>query len=358
MAFSAKNRCPSSASSLPRDKDNNNKSKPSGVHPSAQKARTKSKLKLPVVTSPNLETQLQYARNGHTVLRSLLPPETLQILQKQLQKYVESNKLLAYQQKVAVAYNDNQLAASLTTLAECQDYLQRAEIHSLPFLQFFHTWKSIPLVLELAETLAPVAAQLLDCSSIRLYQDAIFYKTSAAGGVTPWHVDARMAPFDTSNMLTFWIPLQNIPIDGSGLIFCSKSHADFALPFWTPYDESGKDSAEASPWNTLEERYKNDLVHYMPLETGDVTVHSGWTLHCANGCQQGEERWALAISLVDAQAPVRAADDDTKRDNEDMWSYREWLHQVYEQPKQKMYQIWHHPLVPVLWPPSKRTKLR
>ena len=44
-----------------------------------------------------------------------------------------------------------------------------------------------------------------------------------------------MMPFDTSNVITFWIPLHSIPsIDdgGTGLLFINKSHSDFSLPYW------------------------------------------------------------------------------------------------------------------------------
>ncbi len=45
-----------------------------------------------------------------------------------------------------------------------------------------------------------------------------------------------MAPFDTNDFLTVWIPLQAVPSaeeGGSGLSFASASHRDFALPFWS-----------------------------------------------------------------------------------------------------------------------------
>jgi ectoine hydroxylase-related dioxygenase (phytanoyl-CoA dioxygenase family) len=41
-----------------------------------------------------------------------------------------------------------------------------------------------------------------------------------------------MAPFDTNNMCTIWVPLRDIPASGSGLVFVSGSHKDLALNFW------------------------------------------------------------------------------------------------------------------------------
>ena len=79
-----------------------------------------------------------------------------------------------------------------------------------------------------------MAQTLLVVPKVRLYQDSLFHKR-AGGGSTPWYSDARMEPFDTSHIITLWIPLQSITRledAGTGLNFVDKSHLDFALPFW------------------------------------------------------------------------------------------------------------------------------
>ena len=243
-----------------------------------------------------------------------------------------------------VASDSPKLAQSCRTIEECQQELENLGIQweSLPFLQFFNTWRNVPSVEALCHSLGETASVLLDVSSVRLYQDAVFSKR-AQDGPTPWHTDARMAPFDTPHMLTIWIPLQDIPKDGTALVFCSKSHSDFALPFWNDFD--------GPEFDRLEERYKGSSTHHMPLALGDATVHSGWTLHCADGNNSlGEDRHALAISFVDADAQVReTALDFTPSsggygDNEDQWSYREWVNDV------KPRTPFRHPLAPIIWP--------
>jgi hypothetical protein len=170
-------------------------------------------------------------------------------------------------------------------------------------------------------------------------------------------------------MITFWIPLQSVK--QSGLIFCSKSHNDFALPYWN--DIVSAENDPMSPWNNLEDRYPpSACCHHMPLAVGDVTVHSGWTLHCADALvpiddntstrkhdmqHEDTDRLALAITFVDALAPVRDPNSlmmlNTKSDKEDLWSYQDWIHDV-------QYNIsrWDHPLVPILWPPVTKNKKR
>ena len=140
-----------------------------------------------------------------------------------------------------------------------------------------------------------------------------------------------MAPFDTSKMITFWIPLQKVPepeFGGTGLLFVDGSPCDFALPYWN--------GIEAMEYDRLENRYCRDddhdgVSHHMPLEVGDVTLHNGWTLHCADAADMmKEDRYAFAITYVDGRAEVREdvlVVDRTdgslvKGDREDVWSFR------------------------------------
>jgi ectoine hydroxylase-related dioxygenase (phytanoyl-CoA dioxygenase family) len=282
-------------------------------------------------------------------LRSFLDPNLIQKVRRDVLAYASTKILDAWRQKVEVASDSPDLAQSCRTIDECQAELQRLDIawDSLPFLQYFNTWRHVESVKSLCYSLGQAASILLDVPSVRLYQDALFSKR-AVDGPTPWHTDARMAPFDTSHMITFWIPLQAIPKNGgTALDFVSKSHSDFALPFWNKFD--GKE------YERLDERYKGRSVHYMPMKVGDVTVHSGWTLHCADGNTDGIDRHALAISFVDAEAEVREQALDFDRsgssgygDNEDHWSYKEWVQQV---PARKKFR---HALVPVVWPSDQR----
>lgn len=294
----------------------------------------------------NLSTQLCYARNGHAVLRNFIEPDVLKDIRKQLKHLMADEELLAWRQKVQVASNSRHLAASCQSVAECQKQLEMLGITSrLPFLQYFNTWRKMSTVKDLAYSLAESAALLLDVPSVRLYQDSVFWKR-LDDGPTPWHADARMAPFDTSHFITFWIPLQDIPRDGTALLFSSKSHSDYALPYWNPIRDS-MDGQVGSEWDRLEHRYSTKPVHYMPMAVSDVTVHSGWTLHCADGTNgKKTDRMALAISYVDAKAELRpdAFDDAGVGDNEDRWSYQDWA------PHVKPRKPFQHDLVPIVWP--------
>eukprot|EP00571_Detonula_confervacea_P001641 CAMPEP_0172329970 /NCGR_PEP_ID=MMETSP1058-20130122/61158_1 /TAXON_ID=83371 /ORGANISM="Detonula confervacea, Strain CCMP 353" /LENGTH=474 /DNA_ID=CAMNT_0013047165 /DNA_START=62 /DNA_END=1483 /DNA_ORIENTATION=+ len=313
-----------------------------------KQSTSKSKPSSPLSSTKeiSLQSQLSYAREGHASLRNLIPSPIIHQIYSDLQAYSHT---------------------SSTHRKKGED--------SAPFLQFYNTWRDLPSVRALAESplLCSAACALMGMRSttssggvaagpstassslprLRLYQDSVFIKRKNKDGITPWHIDGRMMPFDTSNIITFWIPLHSIPAieeGGTGLLFISKSHSDFSLPYWNGRGSDGGGSVdiEDSAYNDLTGRYGIENVgddrivdnnpgvigHHMPLNVGDCTVHNGWTMHCANGNmknmtkknnskkktrnkgddgQQNDEnnnasfqtRYAIAISYVDSHAEVR-----------------------------------------------------
>jgi len=314
------------------------------------KEKTGSTPSTPSILTPPIGMQLQYARKGHAVFRNLLPSQTLLRIKGDLIKYANLQELEAWQQKVEVALSLSKVDVQrhYTTIDACRDILQEYSmdgIFQIPFLQHFNTWRSIPSVKNLLMATSPLvhyAKVLMDVSHVKLYQDSLFHKRKN-DGPTPWHSDARMAPFDTSKMITFWIPLDNVPRaeeGGTGLLFVNGSHSDFALPFWNIDREGGE-------YERLEERYggAKGIEHYMPMSVGDVSAHAGWTLHSANGGMghRGTDRFALAVSYVDANAEIRKdAVSSIMGHDEDRRSYEDWVREV---PSRTYFE---HPLVPTL----------
>jgi ectoine hydroxylase-related dioxygenase (phytanoyl-CoA dioxygenase family) len=327
----------------PSKKETTQKSRQGTAAPAGNALKDNQSRKFDKLPQISLQTQLDYARNGHAVLRNFVDSTTLRQIRTSLQRHASEQELKAWQQKVQVASNSAKVAESCRTVQQCQEQLASIGITaSLPFLQYFNLWKSYPEIKGLAYSLGQAASVLLDVPTVRLYQDALFWKRRN-DGPTPWHVDARMAPFDTSHILTLWIPLQDIPPDGTALTFCSKSHIDFALPYWNALNND--------EWDRLEDRYPKKLVDYMPMTVGDITVHSGWTLHSANDNACGDkDRMALAISYVDGNAELRPDVHEKsggKGDNEDHWSYKDWVQDVSPRTR------FQHDQVPIVWPPKE-----
>jgi hypothetical protein len=100
-----------------------------------------------------------------------------------------------------------------------------------------------------------------------------------------------MAPFHTNEAVTMWLPLTPIPPEeegGTGLLFASGSHRDFALSFWEDARGGGR--------RDLEGRYALDS--YGRMEVGDATWHHGWCLHSSGPNDLEEDRMAFTLCFV------------------------------------------------------------
>ncbi|KAL6765750.1 hypothetical protein V8C86DRAFT_2448805 [Haematococcus lacustris] len=152
---------------------------------------------------------LDWERRGHTTIKGLLEPQVLHDVKQDVTRLMHKHKLAALRQRVRVLCPEVQEVPG--TEAAARSLIRRHGSSSLGFLQFFHNWRQSEAVRALVTSpqLAGAAAQLLGAPRLRLYQDCVFYKEPGFG-MTNWHSDLRMAPFDTNDFVTAWIPLQPI----------------------------------------------------------------------------------------------------------------------------------------------------
>lgn len=374
--------------------ESNNKRKKKGIKDTKKTSVLQTSLQaLQQRKDISIQTQLDYSREGHASLRNFFPPDIIGEVYQDLKSYSTDKR-----------------------------HRRKGE-DTTPFLQFYNTWRDLPSVKQLVTSplLCQAACAMLNLPvsetmssqspsstvKLRLYQDSVFIKRKNKDGITPWHIDGRMMPFDTSHAITFWIPLHPIPaIDegGTGLLFINKSHSDFSLPYWngrgTEYHDEEANSSQNSygigynAYDHLTTRYGIENVgddriadnnpgvigHHMPLNIGDCTVHNGWTMHCANGNKKNmnkkphskgvlKTRYAIAISYIDSHAEVRgdipgvgknlnlkknmpsglsrsSAANAFLGDAEDSASYTGWIGDVLPRTR------FEHKLLPDVWPSS------
>ena len=304
----------------------------------------------------------------------------------------EKEKLSALRQKIRVmlgqeAYNDCQ------TIEECEEVMDEyIDQDMVPFLQTFNGWRKYQDVrqLVLAKRFARVAAQLLNVSDggaggreggkaegssclcfflyrgtdypspsfppslllcftrphphtqvprVRLYQESTFLKRSG-DGPTLWHSDLNMAPFHTNDAVTLWLPLTPIAPEeegGTGLLFASKSHRDFALSFWEDAKGGGR--------RDLEGRY--ELKSYGRMEVGDGSWHHGWCLHSSGPNDEDEDRVAVSLCFVaDGVEMLNVGEEGKGRapNDEDEESYRDWVREVGTRVGER-----EHVFLPLVW---------
>ncbi|KAG2486954.1 hypothetical protein HYH03_014451 [Edaphochlamys debaryana] len=300
---------------------------------------------------------LRFERDGFVVTRSLLSGGTIDSLRHACEGEVAGRKLESLRHRIRVLC-PNIDPNSIHDEAEAREVLDELATDELGFLQFFNLHRSSRTVAQVAlgAELAAVAAQLLNCKKVRVYQDALFMKEPGFSQ-TNWHSDLRMAPFDTNQFVTAWIPLRPVrgaragsngaPAD-SGLIFAAGSHRDFALPFW--HSMEGRDLSDRG----------YPLKDQGPMECGDVSWHHGWTLHCAAPQPMGTPpRLALSVCFFADGSRLLARDSDPSvrpelLHDEDAESYAPWLSADGLAGRGakalKPGAVAKHRLLPVVWP--------
>ena len=261
---------------------------------------------------------LEYEREGHTMLRALVSGDALERLSQAVESEYDARATEAYTQK-------------LRELGVSSDAIPRKGVKAvlakacrerglpMPSLQVYNLHRADRAASKAvydfvtSADLGRVAADLMGVDSVMLYQTAAFYKF-AGEGETAWHSDLNTAPFDTNDMVTFWIALTDVPtLQHSPLVFASRSHKDFALAYW--HTLKGMKDLDARGYKTNK---------FTPLAKGDASAHHGWLVHTAPPNFSKQDRKALGVAFVDAHARRLGVKDTRVTPNDvDRKGYRE-----------------------------------
>jgi len=197
--------------------------------------------------------------------------------------------------------------AAIAQRGAAQRPMQERTTYEKAFLQVMNLWTTSEAVRRLVFSgrLARIAAELLGVRGVRLYHDQALYK-EAGGGPTPWHADQYYWPLSSDSCCTIWIPLQPTPLEMGPVAFSVGSHTRDLGRGLGISDESEAQISRA----LLGERLP---VHETPFESGEISVHSGWTFHRAGPNATARTRRAMTIIYIDAAmrvAPPRNANQE------------------------------------------------
>ena len=167
--------------------------------------------------------------------------------------------------------------------------LEERNTYGKAFLQISNIWESDETVKKftLARRFGQIAADLMGVEGVRMYHDQALYK-EAGGGFTPWHQDQFYWPLDTTNTITMWMPLVDVPIEMGALTFASRSQRDGAQVAIEISDAS-------EDYFSRLVREKEYPIAQEAMAAGDCTFHSGWTLHNAPGNNTDRMREVMTI---------------------------------------------------------------
>jgi ectoine hydroxylase-related dioxygenase (phytanoyl-CoA dioxygenase family) len=141
------------------------------------------------------------------------------------------------------------------------------------------------------------AQQLMGSQEIRFFYDQMFVKEPGTDAPTPWHQDLSFWPIRGEQISSFWIPLDPVTRESSGLMYVRGSHRwpqrfkaispDYVA---TIIDEAMDDIPDI---NAHPERY--ELLDW-EMQPGDILMFHPLTLHGSYGnSHRTRRRRALAL---------------------------------------------------------------
>jgi ectoine hydroxylase-related dioxygenase (phytanoyl-CoA dioxygenase family) len=142
--------------------------------------------------------------------------------------------------------------------------------------------------------LAVIAAGLLDVTALRVYQDALLYKTKAHGDVT-WHQDDYFSVLDGKG-ISIWMPLSSVGEQDGSLLYAKRSSHDGLVD----REAIGSD-ADVDAYL----RQRGYEIVATALRAGDVLFHSNRVFHRSNPNRTDVPRVAFSLFLFEDGARIR-----------------------------------------------------
>ncbi|NIB40567.1 phytanoyl-CoA dioxygenase family protein [Pseudomaricurvus alkylphenolicus] len=140
------------------------------------------------------------------------------------------------------------------------------------------------------------AQQLMASEEVRFFYDQMFVKEPGVDAPTPWHQDLSFWPIKGHQMCSFWVPLDPVTQDSSGLQYVKGSHmwSERYRPV-APGNIGGIDSDLPAPPDVHANIDNYDHACW-DMEPGDVTIFHPLTLHGSSGNKnRKQKRRALAL---------------------------------------------------------------
>jgi hypothetical protein len=213
-----------------------------------------------------------FAEDGAICARALINEETLERMREATE---------------AVIHGDGVLGGGGNNLAD----------------QGFHgdifVWKLNDAFRDLAlfSSLPALAHQVLGTESVNFFYEQFFIKRAGSPVKTPWHQDIPFWPVAGSQIVSFWITLDPVTRESSGLEFVRGSHRwDQRYKAVTPnYDPYMMDSELPPAPDFATQRDEVDLLGW-DMEPGDVLIFDPVVCHgSAGNASNTQDRRALAF---------------------------------------------------------------
>lgn len=184
----------------------------------------------------------------------------------------------------------------------------RAKVASSPddpgfFLEDFCRWRDVPEFEEFVGTtaLAETAADLMQSTTVTMYHDHVLVKEPFTRQRTPWHQDQPYYDIEGTQNVSFWIPVDPVPLESSLELVAGTHRGPWLMP-----RSFLDDQAKWFPEGSLEEmgdvdahlRSDPSRLRRWALEPGDAVAFHMLTVHGAPGVSGSGRRRVFSLRLL------------------------------------------------------------
>lgn len=152
------------------------------------------------------------------------------------------------------------------------------------FVEDFCNWPRFDAYVELARAVAPLAAELMGSTTVRLYHDHLLVKQAATTTPTPWHQDQPYYDVEGRHVVSMWMPVD--PVErASTLELVAGSHLGPWLMPRTFMDREAKwfPAGELAEVPDVDADRSGHRIVGWALEPGDAVWFHALTLHGSSG---------------------------------------------------------------------------
>jgi len=168
------------------------------------------------------------------------------------------------------------------------------------FLEDFCNWDRIPEYRDFltGSPIADVAATIMNSRTVQFFHDHYLHKEANADVATPWHQDMPYYCLEGNQTVSFWIPLNPVPIEYSlKCVAGSHNWPKLIRPTsWSSEESFYDDNSSFMDLPDLDGGQQRILV--WEIEPGDAVAFNFKTVHGANANTTAARKRTLSFRLL------------------------------------------------------------
>ena len=151
--------------------------------------------------------------------------------------------------------------------------------------------------------LAELGASLMEADRVSLFYDQAFVKEPGTREVTQWHQDLPFWPALGNDIISLWVALTPVTLEGSGVEYVAGSHKwGKFYQAQTPDKDRKFTNAALEPCPNFSELRDDPKYRFISwdCQPGDVICHHPLTIHGAGANPLTNRRSAISVRYAGA----------------------------------------------------------